>query len=813
MTRPRRTKPDSSAPAQRRRVAARLRRRTTPGRPAGRRDRRLAARAMAVTVICGTALGVATPAMAIHIPNPLNWLFGNCKNQPTAQAPGQGVSGWAQIKPAAPPAPAAAFGTRPASTEYIQYGYAGLFWSTYDQGCVPTNFATMLDTALGDYLMGAAKVTVAVDNTVHTWASDPSWMNNLTPLVTGASGTLYKALFVTWAAVALIIVAISVFLRAHHADMPSAVTLAAWAVLVIALVSGVVAAPAWAGQQVSGLMSTTLNALDAGFVGPGGQAHAAQAHDSLTVSTVLYPNWLRGEFGDPNAPIARQYGAQLFQAQALTWAQAAASPQQVAATDKADKSSWGTIASKVQSADPQVYSAIQGNANGRIGAGLLALLTAIIVCGFDLIASLVVIAALLAVLAGVILLPGIGVAGMHHGMRHLITGTGSKIFGMLVNGVLWAAAAGIDQVATRALLTQTVLPQALALLLLAVLPVALWMLLRKLRGRPAIPKLARRAAMLGLGYAAMRRGARRGAEDALAEPGPDEPPDMYWRDPWTWRADTRPPGPPPVVLPPAPPPAPPVGGGPGGTLPPPGGPGAGPRPLPPSPRPALPPGPGGNGSGPGPDGNGPGPQPGGNGTGPEPGPAGGGAAVPPSPPPPPDPQVPAPEVPVPVAPLPGAAEGPREYTGTPRPPAADGDEIIPAPDRIFRPGEVPPDQATTYDGGSLYDGGSGASPAVPPPWEHYTQTRAAWQRAARTPAPPPPDGGIPRQPAGTWQYAGEHPHEQPEPGDDRARVWIENDPSGVYVVVERALGISRNLAADDEQAELAARHASQWPWR
>ena len=115
---------------------------------------------------------------------------------------------------------------------------------------------------------------------------------------------------------------------------------------------------------------------------------------------------------------------------------------------------------------------------------------------------------------------------------------------MLINAVLWAAAAGIDQVATKGLLTQVVLPGPLALLILAVLPAALWMIMRKARGRDAIPRTAKRAALIGLGYATMRRGARRGAEDALAERA--APGDMWWNEPsWTWRADASGPAPPP----------------------------------------------------------------------------------------------------------------------------------------------------------------------------------------------------------------------------------------------------------------------------
>jgi hypothetical protein len=740
-------------------------------------------------------------------------IFGHCKNPPTPQPPGEGFSGWLEIRPRPLPAPAAAFGAHAPSTEYQQYGYAGLFWAPYDQPCLIPNFSAQLDTGIGDMIFSVAKGIVAVDNTVHTWASDPSWTSALTPLVSGATGDLYKALFMTWAGVALLTVALSVALRAHRADMPSALTLIGWAVLVIGLVSAVVAAPGWAGQQASALMGTTLDALDAGFVGPGGQANAAVAHDSLTVSSVLWPAWMRGEFGDPSSAVAQQYGPQLFEAQALSWAQSSGTPQQVAAAVKAEQAQWGKVAAKVQAASPQAYSAIQGNSQSRIGAGFLALLTAVIVCGFDLIASLVVIVALLGVLAGVIMLPALGVVGMHHNMRHLVTGAGSRILGMLINGVLWGAAAGVDQIATKMLLTQNVLPPVLAMLLLAILPVALWMVIRSLRGRPAVPRVVKRAAMLGLGYAFMRRGARHGVEDALDRAGPAGPTDMWWTDPWSWSAGPVPPG----TLPPAPPAVPPVGGGPGPAgpaVPPPPPSGGGPLPRPPGGghRPALPPAgpPPGPSSSPPPPRPGPGSPPQGpNGSGPPPsappsGPGSTGPALRPG-------TTPAGTGPAPAAPPapPPPSSGPREYTGTPRQPGAEPDVLTPT--RVFGPGE-PPDPAVTYNGGSLYDGSPGTQPGVPPPWQRYQEEHAVWEQAARTPPPPPPAGGIPRQPAGTWQQAGEHPSERPEPEDGRARVWIENHDDGVRVVVERALGITLAEAADEQQAEIAARHAAQWPW-
>ena len=460
---------------------------------------------------------------------------GNCKNPPVPEAPGDAIAGWLEIHPARPPAQAAAFGPRAASTEYDQYGYAGLTWSNYDQPCLIPNVGADVETLLGNWALGAAKVIVATDNTVHAWAADPAWMSALIPIVTGSTGTLYRALFLGWAAVAMLVVAISVLFRANRSDTSGAVTLVAWAVLVVGLVAAAVASPGWAGQQAQSLMGSTLSALDSGFAGPGSQASANQAHDSLIVQSVLYPAWLRGELGDPGSDTAQKYGPQLFTAQALTWAQATGTPAQITAATKSDQTAWSAVAGKVQQADPVAYSVLTGNSMDRLGAGALAVVTALIVCTFDILASLVVVIALLGVLAGTVMLPAVGAAAMHHRMRHLVIGIGSWVLGMLINAVMWAAAAGVDEVATRALLTQNIMPLQMVLLLLAVLPIALWMIIRRLRGRDAIPRPVRRLLMLGVASQLLHRGVRSGASEALERAAQPLPAPS-----WSWRASPLP---------------------------------------------------------------------------------------------------------------------------------------------------------------------------------------------------------------------------------------------------------------------------------
>jgi hypothetical protein len=130
--------------------------------------------------------------------------------------------------------------------------------------------------------------------------------------------------------------------------------------------------------------------------------------------------------------------------------------------------------------------------------------------------------ALLSVLMAVIVFPGLAVVGLHHDMRHWVIGLASRVASLLVSAVLYAAAAGIDARATILLLATNAVPRQIAVLLLALLPVGLWVLLRRIRNKPAIP----RPLAMGIGLLGMRHwlrggahaGAEAGAEEALSAP-------------------------------------------------------------------------------------------------------------------------------------------------------------------------------------------------------------------------------------------------------------------------------------------------------
>src|SRR5262249_33903427 len=233
--------------------------------------------------------------------------------------------------------------------------------------------------------------------------------------------------------------------RGHRGDFGSAVTAVAWALVVLALVAGVTAYPPWAARQGTSLMAGTIHAMDAGFVGQRSAAAAADAHASLLgaaglVSAVLYRAWLAGEFGDATSPQARHFGPLLFQAQALTWRQAAGGQAELTATENAKEKQWTAIAAQVKSADPAIYPDLQGTQGSWLGIGAVALIDSVIVSAFDIFASLVIVVAELLVLLVTILLPALALVGLHHDLRFAITGLLSRVAGMLGSAVLYSIA-------------------------------------------------------------------------------------------------------------------------------------------------------------------------------------------------------------------------------------------------------------------------------------------------------------------------------------------------------------------------------------
>ena len=541
-----------------------------------RRWGRAAGRLAAIGAIAAALALTAAPAASAATS-----LFGTCKTPPTPEAPGTGVPGMITGPPAMIPPAGDPFGLGSHTTEYEQYGFAGLAWHNYDTaknvplaGCIPDPDAGFRNMAANGFLL-AAKIVVASDIAMHSWASSTSWISVLSPMVTASTRVIHQALFTTFAGLSLALLALTLLIKAHRAEVATAITMVGWALAVLGLVAGVTAFPMWAADQVSSLMASTINSMDAGFVGQTGEAAAADGHASLLVSGVLYRQWLAGELGSSTTPVARRFGPALLQAQALTWQQAAGSPAQVAAAGAAKENAFKNTAAQVQAADPPAYPMLQGTGGSRVGIGVFTLIDAVVVCGFDAVASLMIIVAMLFTLVVIIFLPGFAVVGLHHGMRQAVTGTLSRAAGRLYKAVLYAAAAGVNVRASQFLLTKenALAPGAalssvtfLILIIHLALGIALFLAVRKISTGRAIPRAALYGGLLAADLALRRRVAGRAAAAGAAAGAASAPLIWAWSETTVHHQPALPAGPGGGDDPNwPPPPRRPIGGGPGGS--------------------------------------------------------------------------------------------------------------------------------------------------------------------------------------------------------------------------------------------------------
>jgi hypothetical protein len=106
----------------------------------------------------------------------------DCKESPTPEVPGRGLTGFFQSEPKPLPATGDPFAPNAKTTIYEQYGYAGLRWTTYDLGCGPDSARApdaTAGTAVANWLFLVPKAGVAFTNAVVEVAFRPTFLGEL----------------------------------------------------------------------------------------------------------------------------------------------------------------------------------------------------------------------------------------------------------------------------------------------------------------------------------------------------------------------------------------------------------------------------------------------------------------------------------------------------------------------------------------------------------------------------------------------------------------------------------------------------------
>lgn len=300
-----------------------------------------------------------TPAGAkggFSIPNPVGGLGDAILNKicPQRQAP----------YPQAPEQPVAARGGGPGT--YATRGYAGTFWTTFDEGCVSMG---KTDTAIA---VGIENVATSVDslvNEVQIMALDRKTTTAFDPTIALALKGLADAFWLRWLLVGTAIVGFLVALAVWSGRLGAVGGHVARALFVLTVVTGIVSSPGLIFKVADSMTSGVTNGVAASLMNV---THSKAMPDSATPSQkfaeayyqITHQSWLEGSFcGDADA--ARRYGDRLLAAQSFSVAETKGATEAMA---KAKQDDWLHIGLDMKRTNPVGFSCWKGASSSRTSA-------------------------------------------------------------------------------------------------------------------------------------------------------------------------------------------------------------------------------------------------------------------------------------------------------------------------------------------------------------------------------------------------------------------------------------------------------------
>lgn len=387
-----------------------------------------------------------------------------CGVAPLPERPGSGMVGTID-----PPTP----GKGDLNDNYIKYNYAGVVWHAYQDQCVLgqtiTDPNSVIDTWVGNELFDVGKNIVGATNSLHYVMLSPDSM--FAPLDNGvqkAANTFYDNVYVRWFAPVALILAIMLFRYIWTGDLARIGKRTTWALAGMWLAASVLALGPLYTEADSILLQKTSQ-IEAGFLSPDQATSQLNAFPNELYNHVIYTNWLRGEFGDPNAPQATQYGPELLADQAWTVDEENSTTSTDSAALAAKQNDYKSMPAKLGS----TAGYFEGTAGSRTGDGFLALFQAIAYALFQLFAKAAVLLAQVLLRVLILAAPLIGLAAMV--IEDLLPRVARAAGAVLFNVLLLSALAGIDALLLNLIFTASSLSLIAQLLLATLMTVVFFM--------------------------------------------------------------------------------------------------------------------------------------------------------------------------------------------------------------------------------------------------------------------------------------------------------------------------------------------------
>lgn len=417
-------------------------------------------------------------------------LLPECKEAPTPQNPGSGIVGWINDGPKQAPKPIDPKKPEARERLYEQYGMAGLKWHNYDLGCGNsfTSPGASFDTWAGDMVFSWSLWWTTLSAQAQEAATGDGFVSRLNPAVSKAVGRVNSAIFSPWIAISVILLGVVLIIRARKKDMAATVSALGWAALVMGVATFAIGYPIQALQATDKVVTSTIGEIQQSIAGSDSDedSHPAVSQGNLMTSEILFNQWLRGTFGCDTCPVAKKYGMQLYDAQAMTWAESRLPLKERKEVVQEKRKAWTDIAAKVEQEDPDAYGHLTGKNGGRLSTAFLTGLSVLPNNLFGLAVAAVIICALFILRLMVVFFPAIAPIGLHRETSGVVKTAFKSAGAALVNAPLFALAGSLSILFTGALLTTSrvgtsPLPQWLAILLIYILTAMLWAMARPFR--------------------------------------------------------------------------------------------------------------------------------------------------------------------------------------------------------------------------------------------------------------------------------------------------------------------------------------------
>ena len=320
---------------------------------------------------------------------------------------------------------------------YREFGYAGQVWHTYDLGCGPSglrNPNAVVDTWTGNQVFNIGKNLVAATNGLHYALLDGGLLDPLDNLVMSGTMALYNSVYAPWFGLVALILAVVLFRSIWRGDLANISKRSMWALAAIWFASLTYLTPLTYTHVLDEILIDGTSAVQSGFFTEVGVEEREQL-PTLLHDTVVYRNWLRGEFGSAQAPQAVELGDDLVRAQA--WTKQEVVDGADAGSPDAKKAAYQDLAGRMGS----TYGYFQGKDGSRMGAGFLAAGQGFALSLFQLLAKATILLAQVLLRVLILIGPLVGlVAIVHHDVLRSV----GKAFGVvIINVIVVAAMAGL----------------------------------------------------------------------------------------------------------------------------------------------------------------------------------------------------------------------------------------------------------------------------------------------------------------------------------------------------------------------------------